>query len=446
VTVDEVDELPTEIMLGPASNMPIALDVTTLFVVATCVTGLLGLLLLFAWAKNRIAALAWWGTAYLVGGFSVAAWSLEGFVSPPLPTGIANAFLFIACGMMWNAARVFHGRPVLVSALIGGAATWLFACTFTDFAQWPAARIILSSMIVATYTFMTAIELWRERRKTLRRRWPAIFVPMLHGAVFLFPIPLASLLPADRGIVTLSTGWVALFVLETMLYAVGTAFIVLVLATERTMRIHKDAAMTDELTGVLNRRGVLQAAQAMIAQQARKGEEVTALMFDLDHFKSINDKFGHAIGDKALHLFATTATVSTRTTDIVGRLGGEEFVALLPGPLIDAKIVGERIRKAFESAGVTVADCDLNATVSIGAASGQPGTDIVALLAAADAALYRAKANGRNRVELAQETEMPTLFATTTRTHASRERAGRNAAAALSGPIGPLAAGASLLR
>jgi len=429
-------------MLVPAANIPIALDVTTLFVVATCVTGLLGLLLLFAWAKTRIPALAWWGAAYLIGGLSVAAWSLDGLVSPSIPTGIANSLLFIACGMMWNAARVFHGRPVLVSALIGGAATWLFACLFPDFAQWPAARIVLSSMIVASYTFMTAVELWRERRKTLRRRWPAIFVPMLHGAVFLFPIPLASLLPADHGTVTLSTGWVALFVLETMLYAVGTAFIVLVLATERTLRFHKDAAMTDELTGVLNRRGVLQAAQALIAQQARKGEAVSALMFDLDHFKAINDKYGHAIGDKALHVFAATASASTRTTDIVGRFGGEEFVALLPGNLASANVVAERVRKAFEAAGATVADCDLNATVSIGIASGQPGTDIVALLAAADAALYRAKANGRNRVEAAQDGEMPVVFATT-RVREPIARADR-AAATRPGSLVPLAAGPSL--
>ena len=198
-----------------------------------------------------------------------------------------------------------------------------------------------------------------------------------------------------------------------MLYAVGTAFVVLVLATERTMRIHKDAAVTDELTGLLNRRGVLLAAQDLIARQARRGEPVSALMFDLDHFKSINDQFGHAIGDQALHLFAVTASASTRATDIVGRFGGEEFVALLPGTIADAKLVAERIRKAFESAGVTVAGCDLNATVSIGAAAGQPGTDIVALLAAADAALYRAKANGRNRVEAKPDEEMPVLFATT---------------------------------
>jgi diguanylate cyclase (GGDEF)-like protein len=430
-------------MLVPVAVGPIALDVTTLFVVATCVTGLLGALLLIAWAKSRIHALAWWGAAYLVGGLSVAAWSLEGFVSPPMPIGIANALLFIACGMMWNAARVFHGRPVLLSALIGGAATWLLACAFADFAQWPAARVALGSIIVSSYTFATAAELWRERRKTLRRRWPAILVPMLHGAVLLFPIPLASLLPGDRAPVAFATGWVALFVLEMTLYAVGTAFVVLMLATERTSRTHEDAAMTDELTGLFNRRGVLQAAQVLISRQAQKGEAVSALMFDLDRFKSINDKFGHRIGDQALRLFAATANASTRATDIVGRFGGDEFVALLPGNLAGAEIVAERVRSAFEIIAVTVAGHDLNATVSIGAAAGQAGTDIVALLAAADAALYRAKANGRNRVEVAQDGEMPILFATG-RPLVAGEDAGREGAAIGQRPLEPLAGNPSL--
>ena len=136
-------------------------------------------------------------------------------------------------------------------------------------------------------------------------------------------------------------------------------------------------------------------------------------MFDLDHFKSINDKFGHAIGDKTLQLFAATASVSVRASDILGRFGGEEFVALLPGKLADAKLVAERVRSAFQAGGITVAGFDIGATVSIGAASGQPGTDMVALLAAADAALYRAKTNGRNRVEAKEGVEMPILFATT---------------------------------
>ena len=384
-------------MLVSAATAPIALDVTTLFVVATCITALLGLFLLSAWMQERIRALAWWGTAYLLGGFSVAIWSIEGLISPPLPPGMANALLFVACGMIWSAARIFHGRRVLWGWMFAGAIAWLTACLFPEFMQWAAARIVLSSVIVASYTFLTAAELWRERRKTLLRRWPAIFVPILHGAVFLFPIPLASLLPADGGVMSLASGWFAIFVLETMLYVVGTAFIVLVLAKERSVRIHRDAASTDELTGLLNRRGFFAAAHKLVTRQAARREPVAVLMFDLDHFKSINDRFGHQVGDEALRLFASTVGTSMRAADVIGRFGGEEFVAMLPGNLADATAAAERIRMTFQAAAGTVAGCRIDATVRVGAASG--GIDVASLIASADAALYRAKANGRNRVE-----------------------------------------------
>jgi diguanylate cyclase (GGDEF)-like protein len=381
----------------------ITLDFTTLFVVAICITGLLGLLLLFAWTQDRVRALAWWGTAYLVGGVSVVIWSIESHISPPLPYGTANAMLFVACGMIWTAARLFHGRPVLWGAMVAGATIWLTACLVPEFVASTMARITLSSFIVSAYTFLTAAELWRERRKHLLRRWPAIFVPMLHGLVFLCPIPLASVLPDDNGIVLLASGWIAVFTLEVMLYIVGTAFIVLVLSKERSVRIHRDAASTDDLTGVLNRRGFMAAAKVLIDRFEKRGEPLSVLMFDLDHFKKINDQYGHIVGDHALRLFALIAGLNMRATDVLGRMGGEEFVAILPGAAIDAAVAAERVRLAFEAAAVTVADQPLGATVSIGIASGEPGADIHALIAAADRALYMAKMNGRNRVELTDE-------------------------------------------
>jgi diguanylate cyclase (GGDEF)-like protein len=390
-------------MLASAVNPPIALDVTTLFILATCITALLGLLLLSAWAQERIRALAWWGTAYLIGGFSVAIWSVENLISPPLPPGTTNALLFVACGMIWSAARIFHGRRVLWTAMSAGAAIWLIGCMMPEFAHAAAAHIILSSLIVSAYTFLTAAELWRERRKTLLRRWPAIFVPILHGAIFLFPIPLASLLPAERGVGSLASGWLAVFALETMLYVVGTAFIVLVLAKERAVRVQRDAASTDELTGVLNRRGFFAAAQQLLTRQAKHGEPVSVLMFDLDHFKSINDRYGHVTGDEVLALFAATASGNLRASDVVARLGGEEFVAILPASLADATAAAERVRVAFQDAAATLAGQPLAATVSVGAASAARCPTIDALIAAADRALYRAKSNGRNRVEGAEQ-------------------------------------------
>jgi diguanylate cyclase (GGDEF)-like protein len=390
-------------------STPIALDMPTLFVVATCVTALLGLFLLFAWMQDRVSALAWWGIAYLVGGLSVVVWSIEGHISPPLPAGFANALLFVACGMMWSAARLFHGRPVLWGGMAAGATLWLIACMIPDFAHSSIARIALSSLIVSAYTFLTAAELWRERRRHLLRRWPAIFVPVLHGLVFLFPIPLASLMPDDNGIVALASGWIALFALEVMLYVVGTAFIVLVLSKERAVRIHKTAASMDDLTGLLNRRGFYAAARQLSARQAKQGESVSVMLFDLDHFKKINDRFGHAVGDMALRVFAETVSNNMRASDVVARFGGEEFVAILPGTIADASVAAERVRLAFEAAGAIVEGQPLAATVSIGVATGAPGADVPAILAAADAALYRAKENGRNRVDLSDEPIGPSL-------------------------------------
>ncbi len=394
-------------MFMSVPNFPIALDVATLFVVAVCVTALLGLLLLFAWTQDRVRALAWWGTAYLLGSASVVMWSSESHFSPPLPPGIANAILYVACGMIWSAARIFHGRPVLWGAMVAGAVVWLAACLIPEFIESVKARIVLSSIVVSSYTFLAAAELWRERRKRLSRYWPAILVPVLHGLIFLCPIPLAGALQADDGMVILADGWVAVLVLEVMLYVVGSAFIVLVLSKERTVRIHRNAASTDDLTGLLNRRGFVCAARLLIDRCKQKRDPVSVLVFDLDHFKRVNDNHGHAAGDEALQLFAAVAGANLRASDILGRVGGEEFVAILPGSISDAAVAAERIRSSFEAAGGMVANGTLNLTVSVGIAGGEFGADVMALISAADKALYKAKFNGRNRVELSDE--VPTV-------------------------------------
>ena len=102
-------------------------------------------------------------------------------------------------------------------------------------------------------------------------------------------------------------------------------------------------------------------------------------------------------------MFAATACTTMRDDDIVGRFGGEEFAAVVPGKLADAMIAAERVRAAFQAIGDTICDCNINATVSIGVACGEPGAEVEAILAAADAALYRAKGKGRNRVVAAEE-------------------------------------------
>src|SRR5579863_9062334 len=113
-----------------ASNLAAAtasLDVGTLFFIAICVTVLLGLFLLYAWAQERIRALAWWSVAYLIGGASGALWRFGDIIAPGLPASTSTVLLFVAVGMIWSAARLFHGRPVRWIAMLFGAAVWLGA-------------------------------------------------------------------------------------------------------------------------------------------------------------------------------------------------------------------------------------------------------------------------------------------------------------------------------
>lgn len=114
---------------------------------------------------------------------------------------------------------------------------------------------------------------------------------------------------------------------------------------------------------------------------------------------SINDRFGHPAGDEILKLFGCIVIQSLRITDIVGRIGGEEFAAMLPCTVEEAKIAAERVRSVFAEAAVHVDDEAIETTVSIGLASGAAGAEVQALLASADTALYQAKRNGRNRIE-----------------------------------------------
>jgi diguanylate cyclase (GGDEF)-like protein len=380
-----------------------SLDVGTLFFVAICVTALLGLFLLFTWTQERIHALAWWGMAYLIGGASGALWRYGDLFLPGLPSSVGTVLLFVAVGMIWSAARLFHGRPVCWIAMLFGAAFWLTAGFCPAFAGSAASRIVVSSLIVAGYTFLTAVELRRERRKSLIRRWPAIFVPMFHGAIFLFPVALATLSADGDGGHSLARGWIVVFAIEILLYVVGTAFIVLILAKDRTVHIYKMAAATDPLTGLLNRRGFFEAAGVLMAGNRGSMAPVSVLAFDLDHFKSINDRCGHAVGDAVLELFAKVARETLRASDVVGRLGGEEFVAVIPGARAEASIAAERVRSAFAAASIVRDGQRIAATVSIGVACGSPAAAVDLLITHADEALYRAKTNGRNRIETAKE-------------------------------------------
>jgi diguanylate cyclase (GGDEF)-like protein len=378
-----------------------SLDSMTLYFIATMVAALLGAMLLFFGQQERNPALKWWGTAYLLGAASVALWTLASNTLGEMLSLALNAVGFVACGMVWNASRVFHGRKPNLPGLVLGAIVWVAAVMTLD-PHAIATRMTIGAGIVAIYAALTATELWSERRKSLKRRWPAIAVPVLHGFVLMLPIVLGDLLHSNDDKFS-SSIWVTAFSIELVLYAVGTVFVIFMLVSERTVSAHKTAASMDPLTGMFNRRGFAEACARVIEREAQAGRPVTVLIFDIDHFKGINDRFGHPAGDEILKLFATIVINNLRITDHSGRIGGEEFAALLPCPLEEGVLVAERVREVFAASGIASEEGPVDTTVSIGVAGGPAGTELEVLLAAADTALYQAKRGGRNRVEAAQE-------------------------------------------
>ncbi len=161
-------------------------------------------------------------------------------------------------------------------------------------------------------------------------------------------------------------------------------------------------ANTDPLTGLKNRRAFMETAEAQILQCRRYPHPLAALLIDIDHFKSINDRYGHHVGDQAIRRVTDTITNTLRDSDIIGRFGGEEFAALMPHTDLPAALVAaERLRQAVAGMKIGLLEGGpLSMTISIGLALHEPGLSLDTLLMRADMALYRAKSGSRNRVEV----------------------------------------------
>jgi two-component system cell cycle response regulator len=164
--------------------------------------------------------------------------------------------------------------------------------------------------------------------------------------------------------------------------------------------VYRLQSRTDPLTGCLNRRAILERLEAE-RERARRGSSMLSIaMLDLDHFKSVNDRFGHVVGDGVLREFARRLRLGMRLADTYGRVGGEEFVALWPGTdLAGALTAAERIRSLVWEAAFSTGSALLRVSVSIGVTVSFGEEDDDAVLARADVALYAAKRGGRNRVE-----------------------------------------------
>jgi diguanylate cyclase (GGDEF)-like protein len=333
---------------------------------------------------------------------SIALFGTFGSTSDLISIDLANVILFLSFGITWTGARVFDQRPILPLQVLAGPVLWLVLSHFPLFSEIDL-RALLSCSIITTYTWLTAYEFWRGRAEALVSRWPAIFMLFAHGSLFLLRTPFAALLPWLPAGNVVDSAWLIVMSFEALLFTIAIAFILLAMAKERAEFKLRTAAMVDPLTGIANRRSFLQDGAELMKRHAAEPCPAAVLLVDLDHFKSINDRFGHAIGDRVLQIFARTAQESIKAPELIGRLGGEEFAIVFYDVGQErATVRAELIRTSFAEAATEVDGYPAAATLSIGIAFSKNGhLDVPELLMQADQALYDAKERGRNRVEIA---------------------------------------------
>lgn len=371
------------------------LDPFTLLVVSAFTLAVAAALLLAAWLHQRqVDALVVWAGAFGLGAVATALILSRGHIPAFWSITFANTALACGYGLLWSGARLFDGRRAMPIVALFGAGLWLVTYPLPEVHADAAYRAVLMAMIGTFYTMAAAFELWRDRNDNLRYRWPVICLLILHAAAVLLRIPLAG---ADLTSIEITE--LASFVMfETVLLSMCCAYLLPGMVNERAASKHMTEARIDPLTGVNNRRSFIEQGERIVLRCVQDKRPVALLLCDLDHFKAVNDEHGHAAGDQVLIAFCRVAEEQLRPLDLLARLGGEEFVCLLPdlSPK-DALSVAERLRMAFADLPQRVEGHTFRCTVSIGlAVSDATCCDLYALLTNADHALYRAKKGGRN--------------------------------------------------
>jgi diguanylate cyclase (GGDEF)-like protein len=373
------------------------LDPATLGAVFVLLSAVLGALLLFAWTLNRkVRALAWWGGAFGLVPFGMGMVSLGQGAPGYWVLLIANAIMALAYGVQYAGCRAFNGRMGTVPASIAGAAVWVLA--FPMIHDRPAARLALMSGIAGGYAALSAWELWRHAPQRLASQRVAIVLLVCLAGFNFARGTLGFSLSSIAWIDAFASRWSSEMALLLVIYVPALAFIFLSMAKERVEFDYKRAALIDPLTGIPNRRAFLKNASKLLDRLG--GKPASCLLFDLDNFKSLNDTYGHDVGDRILSVFGQTlARHLPRRT--FGRIGGEEFGAIIPVEPHEAAALAETIRRAFAASGESALGVRAEVSVSVGCATAVAAT-AQELLSRADIALYQAKADGRNMVVTAE--------------------------------------------
>ena len=380
------------------------LDGLTLLVPGAFAAAIACLFLLGTWLQQKSApALLWWAGAAFVNALGIASVFAGIATRQPLVIMTGAGLAGLTPTLIWAGVRRFNGHRMPWLFLAAMPALWLFtayAPTGIDHQRWATLVAFLSWCVIVPAVIR---ELWLARKdEALPARWPLMGLLALHALVFVGAVGqlIAGTFPINQPPDLYS--WFGVVQFEGIVYSVGSAFFMALMCRERAELRRIEAAKLDALTGVYNHGALFEEGHRILHRCQTGGSPCSLIMFDLDHFKAINDTRGHQAGDRVLRSFAETTRGLLRPADLFGRYGGEEFMAILPGTTIEgATAIAERVRDAFAAAHRFLDGTPLNATVSAGVASAATLTALDTLIDAADSAMYVAKHSGRNRVERA---------------------------------------------
>lgn len=384
------------------------LDSFTLLAAGSALLVLLGVIFFFVWLRHQSTPeLLWWSFPFVFGGAAALVYLRPHWETDFTIIAVGNAARIFAVGCLWQGVRVFEGRRPALGRLLAICLLWIGLCLIPAFVTSMYARVIGASGFVGFLCLAAAYELWRSRQEALASRWPTLAVFLSFAAVMAVRMVIAPWAPFPLGVGPVDAAWLGVFLWLVFAHGACAAVFFLAMTLERREAQQRSFAMSDPLTGLMNRRAFADLAARMDRRRAGARSTLALLVLDLDHFKLVNDRFGHEVGDRMLKAFADVSEANVRPSDQLFRMGGEEFCFVLPETsLMEAIEVAERIRGAVAACPVETSNGPANATVSIGIAATQFAVDLDVLLAAADAAVYEAKARGRNRVVVAEPSSL----------------------------------------